>query len=220
MKGLAALFVRDLRLAWRAGGGALTGVLFYAIIAAITPFAIGPDLALLAQLAPAILWIGALLALLLGLDRLFQADVEDGSQDGLMLTGIPLEVTVLTKILAHWVSTALPLVVATPVIGIFLNMPPAVSAVTMATLALGTPALTALGAIGAALTVTLRRGGVLVPVLVLPLSVPVVIFGVAAANAAALGMAVGGPILILAALSLAMLVVGPVASAAALRSGD
>jgi heme exporter protein B len=220
MTALTAIFLRDVRLAIRVGGGAGIGVLFFLIVVTLTPFAIGPDLALLARIGPAILWLGALLASLLTLDRLFATDHEDGSLD-LMLTGqTPLELTVLAKAFAHWLTTGLPLVIATPVLGFLLNLDIAASAAVALTLFAGTPALTCVGLIGAALSVTLRRGGLLLAVLVLPLTVPVLIFGVAASNAAIVGpLSFGTPFTILCALSLASLVIGTFAAAAALRHG-
>jgi heme exporter protein B len=216
---LAALLVRDMRLAVRIGGGALMGVLFFLIVVTLTPFAIGPDLVLLKRIGPAILWIGALLASLLALDRLFAADHEDGSLDLLLMGNAPLELTVLTKALAHWITTGLPLVIATPLLGLFLNLElQAIGAVALTLLA-GTPALTCIGLIGAALSVALRRGGLLLPVLVLPLTVPVLIFGVAASNAAITGSSFGAPFMILCALTLGSLVLGPLAAGAALRQG-
>ena len=165
---LAALYRRELRLAVRVGGGAMMGVLFFLAVVTVIPFGVGPDLALLARIGPAILWIGALLAMLLGLDRLFQADHEDGSLDLLHLTDVPLSLVVATKALAHWTASGLPLVIAAPLLGIFVNLPAAgIGAVTL-TLLVGTPALAFLGAIGAALTVALRRGGLLVSILILP----------------------------------------------------
>lgn len=220
MTALAALVSRDIRLAVRAGGGGATAVLFFLIVAAIMPFALGPNLDLLAGLGPAILWIGALLAMLLGLDRLFLSDHEDGALDGLRLSPMPLELTVLAKVLAHWITIGLPLVIASPAIGVFLNVPPASLAATALTLLAGTPALSFIGAIGAALGVSLRRGGLLVAVLVLPLAVPVLIFGVAAANAAARGTPMTAPLLILVALSLISAVFAPIAAAAALRAAE
>ena len=218
MSGFAALFVREWKLATRLGGGALMGVLFFLIVITVIPFGVGPDLNLLSRIGPAILWIGALLATLLGLDRLFQADREDGALDLLLMGDQPLELVVLVKCLAHWAATGLPLVVATPLFAVFMNMEPLSIAATTATLAAGTPALTFLGAIGAALTVTLRRGGLLLAILVLPLTVPVLIFGVSAATAVTLGsMPFGTPFAILAALGLFAAVIGPVAAAAALR---
>ena len=179
-----ALFVREWRIARRIGGGASVGVVFFLILVAVMPFALGPDLNLLARLGPAILWIAALLATLLGLDRLFQADHEDGSLDLLINGSLPLELVVLIKCAAHWTTSALPLVVLSPLFGLMLAMAPLPLALAAATLAAGTPALTMIGAIGAALTVSLRRGGLLMAILVLPLTIPVLIFGVAAASAA------------------------------------
>lgn len=220
MTALAALLVRDMRLAVRIGGGALMGVLFFLIVVTLTPFAIGPDLVLLERIGPAILWIGALLASLLALDRLFASDHEDGSLDLLLMGNAPLELTVLTKALAHWITTGLPLVIATPLLGLFLNLEPQAIGAVALTLLAGTPALTCIGLIGAALSVALRRGGLLLPVLVLPLTVPVLIFGVAASNAAIVGpLPFGTPFTILCALTLVSLVVGIFAAAAALRQG-
>jgi len=219
MTALSALLIRDMRLAVRIGGGALMGVLFFLIVVTLTPFAIGPDLVLLKRIGPAILWIGALLASLLALDRLFAADHEDGSLDLLLMGSTPLELTVLAKALAHWITTGLPLVIATPLLGLFLNLEPQAIGAVALTLLAGTPALTCIGLIGAALSVALRRGGLLLPVLVLPLTVPVLIFGVAAANAAILGTSFGAPFMILCALTLGSLVLGPLAAAAALRQG-
>ena len=218
MTALSALLVRDMRLAVRVGGGALIGVLFFLIVVTLTPFAIGPDLALLKRIGPAILWIGALLASLLALDRLFAGDHEDGSLDLLLMGSTPLELTVLVKALAHWITTGLPLVIATPLLGLFLNLEPQAIGAVALTLLAGTPALTCIGLIGAALSVALSRGGLLLPVLVLPLTVPVLIFGVAASNAAITGN-FGAPFMILCALTLGSLVLGPFAAAAALRQG-
>ncbi|MFY9971569.1 MAG: heme exporter protein CcmB, partial [Roseiarcus sp.] len=184
-----ALFLREWRIARRIGGGASVGAVFFLILVAIMPFALGPDLALLARLGPAILWVAALLATLLGLDRLFQADQDDGSLDVMMNGALPLELVVLIKCAAHWTTSALPLIVVTPLFGLMLAMAPEPLALVAATLLAGTPALTMIGAIGAALTVSLRRGGLLMAVLVLPLTIPVLIFGVAAASAASGGAA-------------------------------
>ncbi|WP_186399997.1 heme exporter protein CcmB [Stappia sp. P2PMeth1] len=215
---LAALFARELRLSLRSGGGALIGVLFFLAVVTVIPFGVGPDLNLLARIGPAVLWIGALLATLLGLDRLFQADRDDGSLDLVLMAGRPLEIVVLVKCLAHWTGTGLPLVAAVPVLAIFLNLEPlAIGAVTL-TLAVGTPALTLIGAVGAALTVSLRRGGLLLAVLVVPFSIPVLIFGVSAAGAAVSEPAPFlAPFLYLCAMTLITAVVGPFAAAAALR---
>ncbi|HEX4555983.1 MAG TPA: heme exporter protein CcmB [Xanthobacteraceae bacterium] len=220
MTALRALLVRDMRMAVRIGGGALMGVLFFLTVVTLMPFAIGPDLALLRRIGPAILWIGALLASLLALDRLFAADYEDGSLDLILMGASPLELTVAIKGLAHWLTTGLPLVVAVPVLGLLLNLEPAAIGAVALTLLVGTPALTFIGLVGAALAVALRRGGLLLPVLVLPLAVPVLIFGVAAANAAIVGpVPFGTPFTILCALTLMSLVIGPFAAAATLRHG-
>ena len=220
MDALCALLLRDMRLALRVGGGALIGVLFFLIVVTVVPFGVGPDLALLRRIGPAILWIGALLASLLTLDRLLTADLEDGSLDLILMGMAPLELTVAVKALAHWLTTSLPVVVAAPILGLILNLEPVAIGAVALTLAIGTPALTFIGLIGAALAVVLRRGGLILAVLVLPLTVPVLIFGVAAANAAVTGpMSFGPPVAILAALTLMSLVVGPFAAAAALRHG-
>ena len=218
MTALSALLARDMRLAVRVGGGALMGVLFFLLVVTMVPFGVGPDLKLLARIGPAILWISALLATLLGLDRLLAADHDDGSLDLILMSQAPLELAVAVKALAHWLTTGLPLVIATPLLGIFLNIDVAAIGVVALTLLVGTPALTFIGLIGAAIAVTLRRGGLLLAVLVLPLTVPVLIFGVAAANAAVVGpVPFGTPFTILCALTLASLMVGPFAAAAALR---
>jgi heme exporter protein B len=220
MTALRALLVRDMRLSVRVGGGALIGVLFFLIVVTLVPFAIGPDLALLARIGPAILWLGALLASLLALDRLIAADYEDGSLDLILTAHTPLELTVAIKALAHWLTTGLPLVVAAPLLGLLLNLPPQSMGAVALTLAAGTPALTFIGLIGAALTVALRRGGLLLAVLILPLTIPVLIFGVAASNAAVAGpVPFGTPFTILCALTLMSVVIGPFAAAAALRHG-
>jgi heme exporter protein B len=221
MSALSALLVRDIRLAVRVGGGAWIGVLFFLIVVTLVPFAIGPELALLRRIGPAILWLGALLASLLTLDRLFANDHEDGSLDLILMARAPLELAIAVKALAHWLTTGLPLVIAAPAFGLFLDIEPRSMAAVALTLLVGTPALTLLGLIGAALAVTLRRGGLLVAVLILPLTIPVLIFGVAAANAAVAGpVPFGTPFAILCALSLASLVIGPVAAAAAFRHLD
>jgi heme exporter protein B len=220
MNSLAALLLRDIRLATRVGGGALIGALFFLIVVVLIPFAVGPDLVLLKRIGPAILWLGALLASLLALDRLFASDYEDGSLDILLCGSMPLELVVATKALAHWLTTGLPLIVITPLLGLLLNVEIDATGPLMLTLLAGTPALTFIGLIGAALSVTLRRGGLLLAVLVLPLTVPVLIFGVSAANAAIIGpMPFGPPFTILCALTLASAVIGPFAAAAALRNG-
>lgn len=218
---MLALFLRDLKLGVRAGGGALVGVLFFLAIVAVVPFAVGPDLPLLARIGPAMLWIGALLASLLGLERLFQADRETGALDIFITSDARhwLPLTVFAKCLAHWTVSALPLIVAVPLFGLLLNMEPSAIAATALTLAVGTPAVTFIGATGAAVAVALPRGGLLVSVLVLPLVIPVLIFGVTATNGAIdPNMPFLAPLLILTALTLFFAVIGPFAAAAALRA--
>jgi heme exporter protein B len=220
---MLALYLRDLRLALRAGGGALTGVLFFLAVVVTVPFAVGPDLNLLARIGPAILWIGALLASLLGLDRLFQADRDDGSLDLIVLAGdrhmLPL--AVLAKCLAHWTATSLPLVVVAPAFGLIMNVPPEAILATGLTLLVGTPAIAFVGAAGAAVAVALPRGGLLVSVLVLPLTLPVLIFGVSASYAAvAEPDPFLPPFMLLVATTLFLAVVGPLAAAVALKGGS
>ena len=218
MTPLTALLLRDMRIAVRVGGGALIGVLFFLVVVSVTPFAVGPDLALLKRIGPAILWLAALLASLLALDRLFASDHEDGSLDLILTASAPLELVVAAKGVAHWLTTALPLVVAAPLIALLLDLDGPAEAGLVLTLLVGTPALTFIGLIGAAIAVTLRRGGLLLAIIVLPLTAPVLIFGVAAANAAVAGpVPFGTPFTVLCALTLASLVIGPFAAAAALR---
>jgi heme exporter protein B len=214
MTSLAAILVRDMRIAVRVGGGALMGVLFFVVVVTLIPFAVGPDLPLLKRIGPAILWLAALLASLLALDRLFAADHEDGSLDLILMSRAPLELVVAMKGIAHWLTTGLPLIIAAPLVGLLLNLDAPAELALVLTLLVGTPALTFIGLIGAAIAVTLRRGGLLLAVIVLPLTVPVLIFGVAAANSSD---PFGTPFTILCALTLASLVVGPFAAAAALR---
>ncbi|MEN3951942.1 heme exporter protein CcmB [Iodidimonas sp. SYSU 1G8] len=213
MSGFFAIVRRDLLIARRQGGGSLLAVGFFVIVAALFPFAIGADPMALRRVAPGVIWVAALLATLLSLDRLFQADFEDGSLDILALSPQPLFVTVLAKVLAHWLVVGLPLVIASPLLGVLLNLPPAAFPDLLLAVLIGTPALSLIGAIGAALTAGIRRGGVLVPLLVLPLYIPTLIFGVAASGAESGGEA----LMLLGAVSLVSLVLAPVAAAAALR---
>lgn len=217
---MLALYLRDVRLSLRAGGGALIGILFFLAVISVMPFGVGPDLKLLARIGPAMLWIGALLAALLGLDRLFQADREDGALDLMLIASdrhmLPL--TVLVKCAAHWTASVLPLVIASPLLGLFMNMDATAIGATALTLLVGTPAITFVGAIGAALAVALPRGGLLVSVIVLPLTIPVLIFGVSASYGATVDNApFVAPLLILTAIMLFFSVMGPIAAAAALK---
>ncbi len=205
-------------VALRAGSGALTGVLFFLAVVSIFPFGIGPDLNFLSRIGPAVLWIAALLASLLGLDRLFAQEREDGSLDLLVMQEHPLALVVFVKCLAHWLVSGLPLVLAAPLFGIMLNVSPVGIGAVMLTLLVGTPAITFVGAVGAAVTVTLARGGLLIAILVLPLVIPVLIFGVTATNGAIHDPdPFTAPFLILCAMTLFMSVLGPLASAMMLR---
>lgn len=216
MTGFLAVIGRELKLATRVGGDALTLVLFFVLVGVIVPFAIGPDLPTLSRLAPGLVWIAAFLAMLLGLDRLFRADAEDGTLHLLRLSRPPLELIVLAKMVAHWLLCALPLIVASPLLAVLLAMDVRSWVETVIALFLGTPGLVALGTIGAAVTVSLRRGGLIAPVLVIPLAIPILIFG-AAASAPGLTAA---PLLFLAAISLVGAVIAPFAAALALRLSE
>jgi heme exporter protein B len=203
------------------GGSGAMSLIFFLAIVTLMPFALGPDLNLLARIGPAILWIAALLATLIGLDRLFQADQEDGSLDLLRSGPVPMEIVVLAKAVAHWLVTGLPLALAAPLLGLLVALTPEAMLAMVATLMVGTPALTFIGAVGAALTASLRRGGLILAILVLPFMIPTLIFGVSAANAALGGtVPFATPFLILIALSLAAAVIGTVGAAAALRSSE
>ncbi len=220
MNAFLALVRRDVRLATRVGGGGGMAVFFFLIVLSIVPFGIGPDLNLLTRIAPGMLWVALLLSALLTLDRLFQADQEDGTLDLLVLAPQPLELTVLAKAVSHWLTTGLPLVVAAPILGLMLNLPIDGMLPLMGAMLIGSPALSLLGAVGAALSVGVRRGGLLISLLVLPFYVPVLIFGVSASRAALVvvpGDLGGQSLLLLGAISLVSLVVGPVGGAAALR---
>lgn len=219
MSAFLALAGQTARLSFGSGGGAFVGVVFFLAVVIVVPFAVGPDLNLLARIGPAVLWIGALLATLLNLDRLFRDDRDDGSLDLLILAETPLSLVVLARCLGAWLATGLPLVVVAPFLGLMLGLDPPALAATTLTLLAGTPALTLIGAIGAALMAALGRGGLLVAVVVVPFTIPVLIFGVSAAFAATTASAPFlPPFLILVALSLVAGVVAPLAGAAALRA--
>ena len=211
------LLFRDLTLAIRAGGGFGLALAFFLIVCVLVPFGVGPGGDKLAPIAPGILWLGALLACLLSLDRVFQADYEDGSLDILATAPLPLEALTLAKTIAHWLTTGLPLTLAAPVLAVLLNMPDAARGTLLLSLAIGTPALSMIGAFGAALTVGLKRGGLLLSLLVLPLYVPTLIFGADATRRAAEGQAATTPLLLLTVITLGSLALLPFASAAALR---
>jgi heme exporter protein B len=212
-----ALLLRDLRLAIRAGGGFGLGLAFFLIVTVLVPFGVGPETALLSRIAPGILWIGALLACLLSLDRILALDWEDGSLDLLATAPLPMEGIVTVKATAHWITTGLPLVLAAPVLGVLLSLPGPAYQWVVISLVLGTPALSVIGTFGAALTVGLKRGGLLMSLLVLPLYVPTLIFGAEVARRGAEGLTVQTPLLLLAGISLGVIALLPFASAAVLR---
>jgi len=213
------LMRRDLRLALREGGTTGTALGFFLVVVAILPLGLGPELKLLARLAPGLLWIALLLSALLSLDRLFHNDADDGSLETLAMGPLPLEAVAAAKALAHWLTTCLPLVLAAPLMAVLLNLPIEAFGALVLTMAVGSPALSFMGAIGASLTLGLRRGGPLLALLVLPLYMPVLIFGVTALTIAMEGGdLISPPFLILLALSLAAGVLAPVAAAAALRA--
>ena len=209
--------LRDLKLAARAGGGFGLGLAFFLIVVVLVPFGVGPESGLLSRIAPGVLWIGALLACLLSLDRIFALDWEDGSLDLLATAPVPLEGIVTMKALAHWVTTGLPLVLAAPALAVLLNLPPQGFVWLVISLAAGTPALSVIGTFGAALTVGIKRGGLLLSLLVLPLYVPTLIFGAEVARRGAEGMATQVPVMMLAGITFAAVALLPFASAAVLR---
>ena len=215
--GFLGLLRRDLLLVLRQGGDALVTLAFYLLAVMTFPFGIGPEPALLARIAAGLLWTMALFAALLSLDRLFQQELEDGGLEQLALSPLPLEWSFLAKALAHWLATGLPLLLAAPLLALFLRLEAPAIPVLMLALGLGGPTLTLVGAVGAALTLGAKRGAVLLPLLVLPLYVPILIFGVAAVDAAASGLAAKPHLMLLAAYLLAALPLAPWAGAAALR---
>ena len=214
---MRALIARDLRLALRAGGGFGLGLAFYVIFVALTALGVGPSEAVLAPLAPGALWLGALLACLLSLDRLFATDQEDGSLELLLTAPLPPEAVALSKAVAHWIVTGLPLVLASPLLALLLFLPAQAVPALMAALAIGTPALSTIGTFGAALTVGLKRGSLLLSLLVLPLYVPSLVFGADAVRRAAQGLDPGTPLILSGAITLGCLALLPFAAAAALR---
>jgi heme exporter protein B len=214
---MIALLLRDLRLATRAGGGLGQGLAFFLIVATLVPLGVGPNSATLAPTAPGILWLGALLACLLSLDRLWALDLEDGSLELIATAPLPLEAVAAIKALAHWLTTGLPLVLAAPLLSVLLFLPAEGIPWLVLSLAVGTPALSVIGTFGAALTVGLRRGSLLLSLLVLPLYIPTLVFGAEVTRRGAEGMSAGTPLALLAAVTLGSLALLPFAAAAALR---
>lgn len=212
-----SIIKRDIKLAWSQGGAAGMTLGFFLIAISLFPLGVGPEASILARIGPGVIWVIALLACLLSLDRLFQADFEDGSLDDLTLSPIHLELVVIAKTTAHWLATILPIILISPLLAALLNMPDLGYKMLVYSLLIGTPALSLIGSIGAALTVALRRGGVLLTLLVLPLYIPTLIFGVGAVSAS---ITLTDPLPHLAltgAVSLIALIIAPFASAAALR---
>lgn len=217
MSRFSAVVARDVRLALRQGGGSYWTLMFFILTVTLFPLGVGPDLALLSRIGSGVLWVVALLAALLSLDRLFQADYEDGSLELLALAPLPLELTVLAKVLAHWLTTGLPVTLLAPLMGAMLAIEPAAYPTLMVAMLLGTPVLSLVGSIGAALTVGIRRGGVLLSLLVMPLYVPVLIFGALAVEATLEGLSPRPHLLLLGADLLVALALTPWGAAAALR---
>ena len=218
-RALAAIVGRDLRLAVRTPGEALLALLFFVTALALFPLGIGPSADLLSRIAAGTLWVLALLSVLLTLDRLWQDDAQDGSLELLLLGRAPLPLVVAAKTLAHWLSACLPLVLLSPLLALLMHLPVRAIPTLVLALALGTPTLTLIGAIGAALLIGSRRGGVLIALVVLPLYVPTLVFGVGAVEAAAQGLSPRPHLLLLGALLLGSLALAPPATAAALRLG-
>ena len=214
---MTALFLRDLRLAFRAGGGFGLALAFFLLVAVLVPLGVGPQAATLALIAPGILWVAALLSCLLTLDRLFALDFEDGSLDLLATAPIPMEGVVLAKAAAHWVTTGLPLALASPLLALLLQLPGAGYVWLVVSLLLGTPALSMIGAFGAALTVGVKRGGLLLSLLVLPMYVPTLIFGAEVVRRAGDGGSITAPLALLAGITAGALALLPFAAAAAIR---
>lgn len=220
MPAFRALVVRDLRLAARVGGSGPLALVFFLMIVTIVPFALGPDLNLLSRIGPAILWLAAVLSTLIGLDRLFQGDEEDGSLDLMRLSSAPLETLVVAKVVAHWLTTGLPLALASPVFGLLVALSPKATLATAVSLLVGTPALTFVGAVGAALTASIRRGGLILAILVVPPMIPILIFGVAACDPLGGEGQARSALTILGALTLVSAAVSTIGASAALRSGE
>ena len=217
MTAMLAMIRRDVALALRLGGGGSIGVAFFVLVVVLVPLGIGPEASTLQKIAGGMLWIAALLAALLSLDRLFQADYEDGSLDQFMLAPVALEQVVLAKAIAHWLTTGLPMTLIAPVLGAMLALPVETMPVLVAALAIGTPALSLVGAVGAAITVGVRRGGLLLSILVLPLYIPTLIFGARAVDQALLALDPTAALALTGAVTLVAAALTPFAAAAALR---
>lgn len=219
MSAVLALIRRDLLLSYRLGGGAGTAIGFFLVVVTLLPLGLGPDNALLGRIAPGAIWVALLLSVLLSVDRVFQSDYEDGSLELMALAPMSLELVVICKTAAHWLTTGLPLALSAPLFGLLLNLAPETMLPLVLSTVIGSPALSFIGTVGAALTVGIRRGGLLLSLLILPLYVPILIFGVSAATGLNAGPDLFTPsLMVLVALSLASLVLCPIAAAAAIRS--
>src|SRR6201996_7123511 len=217
MNAFSAVMARDMRLAARSGGSAALALGFFALVATLVPLGIGPDLKILARVAGGVLWVGALLSALLSLDRLFQGDYEDGSLDVIALSPLSLESVSLAKILAHWLSTGLPLTLISPLLALLFNLPTGATGILFVSLLIGTPAVSAVGAIGASLTMSLKRGGLILPLIILPLLSPAVIFGAGSVAEWMDGTPPSGGLMLLAAFAVAACLLSPFAAAGAVR---
>ena len=217
MSPFVTLLLRDIRLAARSGGSAVLALSFFALVATLVPLGVGADLHLLARVAGGILWVAAVLAALLSLDRLFQGDFEDGSLDVIALSPLPLELTALAKITAHWLSTGLPLTLLSPLLALLFNLPPQPTLILFVSLLIGTPAVSAVGAIGASLTLSLKRGGLILPLIILPLLSPAVIFGAGAVSLVLDQLGAQNALGLLAAFAFAAVLLSPFAAAASVR---
>jgi heme exporter protein B len=213
----ATLLLRDIKLAARSGGSAALALSFFAMVATLVPLGMGADLHLLVRVSGGVLWVAAVLSALLSLDRLFQGDFEDGSLDLIVLSPLPLELTALAKIAAHWLSTGLPLTLLSPLLALLFNLPGPATLILFVSLLVGAPAVSAVGAIGASLTLSLKRGGLILPLIILPLLAPAVIFGAGAVSLALDGLGAGDALSLLAAFAFATVLLSPFAAAASVR---
>ena len=219
MNPFLTLLKRDITLNLREGAATGTALGFYLVVVSMMPLGLGPDLNLLSRIAPGMLWIGLLLAALLTLPRMFEADAEDGTLDALSMGPLPLELVCLAKAIGHWLTTCIPLCLSAPILGLLLNLDLSAYPALAATLVAGTPAVSLLGSVGAVLTLRARKGGVLIALLVLPLYIPTLIFGISAISAVVTPPgSFTSSFLMVAAVSLVSLVIGPIAAAAALRA--
>lgn len=214
---LSQLVRRDMRVAMRQRSEFLNPIIFLLVVITLFPLAVGPSADTLSRIAPGVIWVSALLSSMLGLERMFRDDFRDGALEHMLLLPCPVELSVLAKIIVHWLVTALPLLLISPLLALLLSLPMQALPVLILTLLLGTPVLSAVGAIGVALTVSLNRGGALLSLLLLPLLIPLLIFATAAVEAAGMGLSAGGPLALMAAFLVLALGLSPLAVKAALQ---